>query len=173
MKTQLTIAIALTLSLSACATPKRDYACGMTDPGMPCSSVEEVYAATHYGQIDAPAGKAARPNRGVGAGAGNEHAFEIALEGDSLLLVDAEPPAYEPDAPVVAHPDGPRRTAARILRIWLSPWEDELGDLHMAGHVYSEIEGRRWQVGVKAPDVTPSLELLLGPEAVAKDAAPR
>jgi conjugal transfer pilus assembly protein TraV len=152
------------LGMTACGSAPK-YRCASGDQGMPCMSVQQVYDATHGGQLVQPAGKAARPARQASAGAGTD-AFDIAFDGDSLLLVDA-PQAFAPDAAVVAHPAGPRRTAARILRIWLSPWEDELGDLHMAGHVYTEIEGRRWEVGVKAPDMASRLELLTPPEPAA------
>jgi conjugal transfer pilus assembly protein TraV len=31
----------------------------------------------------------------------------------------------------------------------MSPWEDEDGDLHADGYVYTEIESRRWNLGDK------------------------
>ena len=43
-----------------------------------------------------------------------------------------------PDKPV------PIRTPAQIMRIWIGPYEDEAGNLHAPGYVYTEIEPRRW-----------------------------
>ena len=39
------------------------------------------------------------------------------------------------------------------MRIWLGPWEDADGDLHADGYIYSEVEGRKWNLGerVKIP----------------------
>lgn len=41
----------------------------------------------------------------------------------------------------------PVRTAARVMRIWVAPYEDAKGDLHAPGFVYTEIEPRRWAYG--------------------------
>ena len=54
----------------------------------------------------------------------------------------------------------PVRTPAKVMRIWISPWQDQSGDLHMAGHVFTEIEPRRWSVGEPGGNPAPQLELL-------------
>lgn len=38
----------------------------------------------------------------------------------------------------------PLRLPAQVMRIWLAPWEDERGDLHASGYVYTEIAPRTW-----------------------------
>jgi len=38
----------------------------------------------------------------------------------------------------------PLRTPARVMRIWIAPWEDSRGDLHAPGYLYTEIEPRHW-----------------------------
>jgi len=43
-------------------------------------------------------------------------------------------------------PPEPTRTPASVLRLWVAPWEDADGNLHGAGHVYTEVLPRRWQV---------------------------
>jgi len=40
----------------------------------------------------------------------------------------------------------PFRVPAQVMRIFISPWEDESGDLHMGGYVFSEIAPRKWTV---------------------------
>lgn len=42
------------------------------------------------------------------------------------------------------------REAAKIMRIYVAPWQDEQGDLHMGGHIYTEVEPRKWRVGQPA-----------------------
>lgn len=39
------------------------------------------------------------------------------------------------------------RTPAKVLRVLVSPYEDDGGYLHMPGLVYAEVAPRRWQVG--------------------------
>ena len=39
------------------------------------------------------------------------------------------------------------RVPARVMRIWIAPWEDSRGDLHAPGYLYTEIEPRRWTPG--------------------------
>jgi len=50
---------------------------------------------------------------------------------------------------VPSHPEDPlaRRLPAKVMRIWIAPWEDSRGDLHAPGYLYTEIEPRRWTVG--------------------------
>jgi len=50
---------------------------------------------------------------------------------------------------VPAYPEDPlaRRLSARVMRIWIAPWEDSRGDLHAPGYLYTEIEPRRWTIG--------------------------
>ena len=36
---------------------------------------------------------------------------------------------------------------ARVVRIWVAPWTDNKGDLHMPGYLFSEITPRRWSFG--------------------------
>jgi conjugal transfer pilus assembly protein TraV len=33
------------------------------------------------------------------------------------------------------------------MRAWIAPWEDAHGALHVGGHVFLEIETRRWSLG--------------------------
>ena len=41
----------------------------------------------------------------------------------------------------------PIRTQPVVMRIWVAPWEDDAGDLHADGYIYTEIEDRRWNLG--------------------------
>jgi conjugal transfer pilus assembly protein TraV len=65
-------------------------------------------------------------------------------------------------APLVSKPEEPlpTREPARIMRIWIAPWEDAEGNLHGASHVYTELTPRRWHLdaadrGAAAPVLTP------------------
>ncbi|BEI26094.1 TraV family lipoprotein [Vibrio cholerae] len=39
------------------------------------------------------------------------------------------------------------RQPAKVLRVLMNSWEDDLGRLHIPGYTYVEIEKRRWVVG--------------------------
>ena len=48
----------------------------------------------------------------------------------------------------------PIRIQPRVVRLWLAPWEDSDGDLHMGGFIYAEVAGkRRWVLGEKTLDL--------------------
>lgn len=56
--------------------------------------------------------------------------------------------------------DEPFRVPAKVMRIFIAPWEDEQGDLHMGGYVFSEVEPRKWSVGATAVNVNDEYRLL-------------
>lgn len=41
------------------------------------------------------------------------------------------------------------RTPAKVITIWIAPWEDQNGSLHSELVVFREIEPRRWVIGEK------------------------
>jgi len=55
---------------------------------------------------------------------------------------------------------------AEVVRIWIAPWVDKKGDLHMPGYVFSEITPRRWEFGEVQVDKT----TVLAPVQVQRDA---
>ena len=61
--------------------------------------------------------------------------------------------------PVLPRPEGPVpiRVPAQVMRIWIAPWEDTRGVLHAPGYVYTEIEPRRWTLGVPGAGATERL----------------
>lgn len=158
----------LALLLGGCAVSggSRDFACPEPD-GVSCRSALEVYEALDRGErLDQ--GKSAAPAtdaepRAMPASAG-------VVEGaDGVLTFDMPAPAA-PSAPLSGIL--PLRTAARVMRIWVSPWEDSHGDLVMASHVYTEIEGRRWRVGLPAPRTSDGTLRLIQGASKAKPADP-
>jgi conjugal transfer pilus assembly protein TraV len=40
----------------------------------------------------------------------------------------------------------PLRSPARVLRLWIKPWEDSDGDLHSQSYVYVPIDAGRWLI---------------------------
>ena len=76
--------------------------------------------------------------------------------GDKASAVDTKSPASAIKGTRVvstgaglSQPEDPLalRVPARVMRIWIAPWEDSRGDLHAPGYLYTEIEPRRWTLG--------------------------
>jgi hypothetical protein len=63
----------------------------------------------------------------------------VAIEGARVVSPGAVP----------SYPEDPlaRRLPAKVMRIWIAPWEDSRGDLHAPGYLYTKIEPRRWTIG--------------------------
>jgi len=78
--------------------------------------------------------------------------------GDKASTVDAKSPASAIKGTRVvstgaglSRPEDPLalRSPARVMRIWIAPWEDSRGDLHAPGYLYTEIEPRRWTLDTR------------------------
>ena len=78
--------------------------------------------------------------------------------GDEASTVDAKSPTAAIKGTRVvstgtglSQPEDPLalRAPARVMRIWIAPWEDSRGDLHAPGYLYTEIEPRRWTLDAR------------------------
>ncbi len=134
------VASALTGCASWLSTGEADFTCKAPTDGVRCASARTLYSATETSaRVD--------PRR-------------IAPERDATRApVERTVPAGEPALTIGVDRPVPLRSQAKVLRIWIAPWEDQHGDLHASGLVFSEVEPRRWQVGErmvpKVPLITP------------------
>jgi len=147
------------LVLAGCASSGGKFACPHPD-GVSCMSSIEIYEATNVG-FPAGSGRSSQERT-----PGNPANHRVGADGDSLrLAAPSSAPAANGAALSLAQSDhldvSTRRTRgaeeamrmpARVMRIYVSPWTDEAGDLHMPGYVFTEIVGRRWTIGVQAPN---------------------
>lgn len=158
------ISLALVFAaLPGCAVSggDRNFACPEPD-GVTCRSALEVYEALDRGE-ELGAGKPAAPAIRVEPAPATARQASVIEGADGVLLFDAPVPTPEPTPLAqVASEETPLRTPAKVMRIWIAPWEDRHGDLVMASHVYTEIEGRRWRVAAPAPAEPPLLRLIQG-----------
>lgn len=85
-----------------------------------------------------------------------------------------QPVAYAPpranEMVIRTSREEPFRANAQVMRIFIAPWEDEQGDLHMGGYVFSEIAPRRWTVGARPTNANSEFRLL-SLNSPARDAA--
>lgn len=167
------VALASSLALTACGATSGKFSCPAPN-GVTCMSATEIYEATNSrshleGEIqprdrDAMGKGAGLPVEATGdalslrATAAAQPRATLLTAGDSLSLA----PSSAPYGQMAAGVTEPQRMPARVMRIWVSPWTDDAGDLHMPGYIYTEVEGRRWAVGTPA---TPSAQFRFDPNA--------
>lgn len=154
---KLTAGIGFVLSVSGCSIMdigEPDYGCTGLPDGVKCMSTREVYNLTNDGyvpsRVDEEADNASKQvttvddaSGGVGEG-----------EPDPNDVVSNYVAPRLPDQPI------PIRTPAQVMRVWIAPWEDERGDLIVTGHLYTEVEPRRWVIGEQAANTQPTLRPL-------------
>lgn len=141
------------LTMTACAT---NYGCPGMPKGVQCMNAEDVYEATHNGNIPRSMNDTVPVNNG--AGANNDNAARAATQqeiarrnGEQMAVemanrqVDSPFPNYL--APALNNRQIPIRAPAQVMRIWVGAFEDQSGDLIVPGLIYTEIEDRRWILG--------------------------
>lgn len=155
------------LALSGCASTGK-FSCAAPE-GVPCMSTQQVYEMTS-GTGNALPERTSRRGRGQ---SGNFASHQVGAVGDSLALAAPAKVQHTASAGALAlgssssysqtttasgalppmggyastSAESIARVPAQVMRIWLAPWTDKAGDLHMPGYVYSEIKARRWSIG--------------------------
>lgn len=157
----------LVLSLSGCMTSGK-FSCASPD-GVSCMSTQQVYEYTNGAPVSAvtPAVEDRRASRVREPGKVAAH--HVGATGDALTLSAPIQPAggsfreaalslgeYAPSMIPVAEGAPVALVPASVMRIWVAPWTDATGDLHMPGYVYSEVAERRWSVGGDVRALAPS-----------------
>uniref|UniRef100_Q47DM6 Type IV conjugative transfer system protein TraV n=1 Tax=Dechloromonas aromatica (strain RCB) TaxID=159087 RepID=Q47DM6_DECAR len=132
------VAVCLFLPLAACMNMSglggdSKYACKAPD-GVACDSVSGTYAnALHNNLPSQQAQRFARRQK------------ELSEEIPSPTLGRTTSSAAA-NASGMAVTPAPLRTQARILRLWIKPWEDADGDLYDQGYVYVQVDNGQWQI---------------------------
>ncbi len=138
MKRLATIAVAL--SLTGCSTTK--YGCKGMPEDPTCLSAVDAYKITD---------KANTTIRPADA--------STSTSTSTTPVATLIPPANPAPAPKIDDPT-PIRTPAKVMRVWVAPWEDADGDLNVSGFVFTELEPRRWMIGRPLPMLNPSISPL-------------
>lgn len=141
------------LPLAGCGYLGQDeYGCAGMPDGVQCLSAAKVYEATHTRDALGPteASKQAPASQAP--------------------IAPALPPQWAP-APDLSEGKVALRTPAQVMRVYVAPWEDDKGSLHLPGMVFAEIEPRRWQVGLRQEDESRLLKPLFTMEGPAAPAA--
>jgi conjugal transfer pilus assembly protein TraV len=183
------VALLAVFGLGACgagvAVPgSSEYSCAGRPEGVVCRSTRDIYALTeerdrvHEADLAQPVGDGAggrpirvaadgvaAPGAAVGAPAASAAAVATPREGVIAMAPPAPVAVSDPIAFAAARAGGPRRLDARVVRIWIAPWQDQRGDLRMPGHVYAEVHPRSWSFGGEPPQA-PASNLLMTPEMI-------
>lgn len=166
MKRLRTPALFLTLvALTGCASTfgASKFSCPGGMGGMSCKSAPELYRATDgpmaTNATDSSAGSKSRK------GGGKRRSKTPVSDSDiDALIRDAfqSHGTTERTPQPTIMPDGtvPLREPAQVMRVWVAPYEDNRGNLHSGGYVYSEITPRRWSIGSQVTMHAPSLRPL-------------
>ena len=168
------LCLPMLLGLAACgAVPGTStYSCGLPE-GVTCTSARNVYQLTNSGlPVTAMPGQPTALNKLPA------DAPAIAPTAPTpAALPGASPAASGWQAAIALRPEDagaaaalPLRTPAKVLRVWIAPWEDDAGRLHVPGYTYAEIEPRRWSIGGSEPSATASPAT---PRAPGAPASPR
>lgn len=167
----LALIVATTLLTAGCGRKNTKPSCPVPD-GVKCMSTVDVYERTHGSEFVA-SGVQEAPTGANSSVAWSSSEMHVALQDDALALVDERRHASIGDS-AKNEEEPPVRTPARILRVWIGPWQDNDGGLHMPSHVFKEIEPRRWRIGSDADADTGTFRLLDGTGVQAEqDAQPQ
>lgn len=131
-------AVCLFFPLAACMNMSglggdSKYACKAPD-GVTCDSVSGTYANALHNNL--PSQQAQRSTRRLKEPSEESHSVTV---GRSISRTTANPSD-------MAVTPSPLRTQARILRLWIKPWEDADGDLYDQGYVYVQVDNGQWQI---------------------------
>ncbi|MEW5511843.1 type IV conjugative transfer system lipoprotein TraV [Pseudomonas asiatica] len=129
-----------------------EYGCKGMPNGVTCMSARDVYQLTENENFRQEV-EAQSAVKGEGDGGSKQ----------DVTATPAAPSVAVGERYVVPRPARnpiPIRSQATVMRVWVAPWENGDGDLIVPGYMYTEIEPRRWEIGVPAPRPTPSIRPL-------------
>lgn len=167
MKPFFTSAALLTLLLAGCTSMSglsgsSSYACKAPE-GVACDSVSGTYANALQNNLP---GQRRQASKGAGS--------STAEPGGAASTT--APAASPPFATNTSLPPTPvaLRSAPRVLRLWIKPWEDADHDLYDQSYVYVQVDGGRWQIGHVQRQIRDAYAPLKAPPraADAKEGAP-
>lgn len=134
-KAILTLAVTAALGLQGCSVfslGESEYSCSGIPDKTACMSAREAYMLTNNGNV--PRSKEGGETSNQSAVSGADSDAEVVRQ----VIVD------DYVAPSTPNDNVPIRSEAKVMRIWVAPWQDASGDLHISSYVYTEIEPRKW-----------------------------
>ena len=115
---------------------KTSFACKAPD-GVTCMSVSGVYETSRQNALPGQLAGSSSTSPKVDPPAGSPHPARSSVGTDGTSASLRRPPLTS---------GTPLRSAPRILRIWLAPYEDSEGDLRDQTHIYVTVDRGTWQI---------------------------
>ena len=140
--------------LAGCAVGSGRFSCPGMPQGVRCANVTEIYELTNtVDRIEATAedplgddteeaaeARAAQRRRAEAASAAGPSPASPQPNPNACARAGwMQPPRVNRPTPV--------RTPAQVMRVWMAPWEDTRGVLHVGGYHFVEVVARRWTIG--------------------------
>lgn len=135
----LAVAVAAALAAGCTAVGQPDFSCNGMPGNVTCLDAMTVYELTSDPALDAAvraevarlseAGETQIDTQALVAQIKQQRAYTHTGSTTLMAPLTQPMPVLEP---------------ARVVRIWVAPWIDTKGDLHMPGYLFSEITPRRW-----------------------------
>jgi conjugal transfer pilus assembly protein TraV len=145
---------ALGLLLSGCSPWNTNYACKGYPETVQCKSAREVYELTNNRD------SLEKPKNGQNADC-PECGDNPGDPGNQRYLTPAAAASTEAVQGLGYAGPMPLRSAAKIMRVWVAPWESMDGALHLPAYLYAEVVERRWSIGERRMEVAPQITPLL------------
>jgi len=151
------------LALSGCASSlsgvggTQNYACKAPE-GALCTSISGVFANSAQGTLRPTPTPANKPPAAA-------LATTLATSGAASVAPSRSTAASVSDRPAM-------RANARVLRVWIAPWEDSDGDLHEDALVHVLVDTGRWLIEHVRPASRSRMESVAPPIASVQDSAP-
>lgn len=114
---------------------KTSFACKAPE-GVTCMSISGVYETSRRNAL--PGQQPAAPSPASGRDLAMSPPHAAASDSASPSILGAHRTALSSGTPL--------RSAPRVLRIWLAPYEDSEGDLRDQSHIYITVDRGAWQI---------------------------
>ena len=119
-----------------------EFSCPGYPSGTQCKSSWELYQMTNNGNVPQAKNADNAEDAAAETTQGGSDVEGYVNSRDADYLVDNYVAPRLPDRPV------PVRTPSQVMRIWIAPYDDTDGDFIVSGYAYTEVEPRKWTLGV-------------------------
>lgn len=126
------------------------------------SSMSGVGGTDHYA-CKAPEGTLCTSVSGVYANSVHDPVRPDSMKPEAAPAVSATTPGPEAAFTLSRPHEGGIRSNARVLRVWVAPWEDSDGDLHEEAIVHVIVDSGRWLIDRVRPDWNNRMDAVRAP----------
>jgi conjugal transfer pilus assembly protein TraV len=134
--------------------------------GALCKPISEVYKMQKGASSDVNAVASS-----ANSGAAGSSAPSNLPTAPGLTRYEPSPGTFSAEARVAPSSGPPIRSAAKMLRIWLAPYEDDEGALRDHGYMYVMVDPGKWQVEHNQQRIMKQYAPIIAPKSLGKSGA--